>query len=88
MEQIKPEAKNDTLTTGCPATKALTIALVAATPALVQGKQSVFRRSFMDSSCIRGLYGATMALLYNHADFRIRAKLSSLEGKVQEYLSV
>lgn len=42
----------------------------------------------MDSSCIRGLYGATMAQLYNHANFRIREKGSSLEGKVPEYLSV
>lgn len=51
MEHIKPEAKNDTLTIGCPATKALTIAPVAATPALVQGKQSVYGRLGSASIC-------------------------------------
>lgn len=43
MKHIKPEAKNDTLTTGCPATKTRTIALLGTVmPVLVHGKQSVF----------------------------------------------
>lgn len=42
MEHIKPEAKNDTLTTGCPATKSLTIAFGAEMPVLVHGKRGVY----------------------------------------------
>lgn len=51
MEHIKPEAKNDTLTTGCPATKVLTIALGAAMPVLVHGKQSVYGRLGRHCGC-------------------------------------
>lgn len=51
MEHIKPEAKNDTLTIGCPATKALTIALGPVMPVLAHGKWSVNGRLRRHCNC-------------------------------------
>lgn len=67
MEHVKPEAKNDTLTTDCPATKTLTIVLGAAVPVLVQGKWSVFGRLGRHCSCTtRAVSGSAYGMIWMH----------------------
>lgn len=87
MEHIKPEAKNDTLTTGCPATKLLTIALGAAMPVFVHGKQSVYGRLGRHCGCTARATSGSGMIWMHVGDWQVQQCSTSLLFRIASCLS-